>query len=271
MAASSFDAALARVLVHEGGWSDHPKDPGGTTMKGVTQRTYDAWRRRQGLATRSVRRIASAEVEAIYRAQYWDAVRADALPAGLDYCVFDAAVNSGPAQAAKWLQRGLGVAVDGIIGEATLAAVSDRPVVALIEGTCERRLAMLRALSTWSSFGKGWSRRVAEVRVAAKAMAGRDEPAPPTAPLPAEIAKARACDTRIARTPEGAGGLVAGAGGIGAVLAEQAERLAPFAEFSAVLKWLFAGLLMAGVALTLAAVWRRLRVEGGVAPEVLEA
>ncbi len=123
MTASSFDEALKRVLVHEGGYADHPADPGGATMRGVTQRVYDGWRRRRGVPVRSVRLIEPGEVEAIYRLQYWDAVRADDLPAGLDYGVFDAAVHSGPGQAAKWLQRALGVTADGQVGEATLAAL----------------------------------------------------------------------------------------------------------------------------------------------------
>lgn len=267
MAASSFDAALARVLVHEGGWSDHPKDPGGATMKGVTQRVYDGWRVRRGLTRRCVRSIEPGELRAIYRTQYWDAVRADELPPGLDYCVFDAAANSGPAQAARWLQRALGVAADGQIGEASLAALDGQPVPGLIDGVCERRLAMLRGLRTWPSFGKGWRRRVEEVRIAAHAVAASagDEPPAATPPASCEIAKARPADARLSRTPEGAGGLLTGAGGLGAVVAEQAERLAPFAELSMLLKWLFAGLMLAGVAFTLAAVCRRLREEAAPA------
>lgn len=266
MTASSFDEALSRVLVHEGGWSDHPRDPGGATMKGVTQRVYDAWRRRQGQSTRSVRQIASAEVKAIYKAQYWDAVRADELPRGVDYCVFDAAVNSGAAQAGKWLQRALSVSADGQVGEATLAALAGRDTAALIDSVCERRLAMLRGLATWPSFGKGWSRRVAEVREFARQMAKGEGPAAslPTAPLASEIAKANGADTRLSRTPEGAGGLIAGAAGLGAVIAEQADRLAPLAEISVLAKWAFAGLMLAGVALTLHGALQRIR--NGEAP-----
>ncbi|MFT0860921.1 glycoside hydrolase family 108 protein, partial [Ancylobacter sp. G4_0304] len=205
MTASSFDGALSRVLVHEGGWSDHPRDPGGATMKGVTQRVYDGWRRRAGLKTRNVRQITDAELRAIYRVQYWVAVRGDDLPAGLDDCLFDAAVNSGAAQAAKWLQRALGVAADGQIGEATLAALAGRDVASLIGEVCDRRLAMLRALSTWKTFGAGWSRRVAQVRAQALRLAGGGKAAVPV--LDAAMAatpKARASDTRLSRTPEGA-------------------------------------------------------------------
>src|SRR5690554_3243462 len=115
MARETFEPALALVLAHEGGYVDHPDDPGGATNKGITQRVYDAWRTSRGRHPRSVAAIRDEEVRAIYREQYWDAVRGDDLPAGIDYCTFDAAVNSGPAQAARWLQRAVGAAPDGIV------------------------------------------------------------------------------------------------------------------------------------------------------------
>lgn len=263
MTASGFDGALKRVLVHEGGYADHPADPGGATMQGITQRVYDGWRRRHGQPVRPVRRIAPDEVAAIYRRQYWDALRADDLPAGLDYALFDAAVNSGPAQAAKWLQRTLGVAADGQVGEATLAALDRRAAVALIDALCDRRLAMLRSLRTFPTFGAGWTRRVAEVRAAAKALAGAATPEP--ARETGGGARARPTDTRLARTADGAGGLISGAGVLGAVVAEQADRLAPLAGFAEPLKWLFAALMLAGVALTLRGALTRIRA-GEVTP-----
>ncbi|TSJ62223.1 hypothetical protein FO470_11725 [Starkeya sp. 3C] len=266
MTVASFEGALRRVLAHEGGYADHPADPGGATMKGITQRVYDGWRRRQGLPARAVRRIAAGEVAAIYRRQYWDAVRADDLPAGLDYCVFDGAVHSGPAQAAKWLQRGLGVVADGQVGEATLAALAGRAPAALVDAVCDRRLAMLRGLRTFPTFGAGWTARVAEVRAAARSMARGGAGPEPAVPVqgPAD-AKARPADTRLSRTPEGAGGLISGGGALGAVIAEQADRLAPLAGFAETLKWLFAALMLAGVALTLAGALRRVRA-GEAAP-----
>ena len=121
MSAERYNEALKRVLVHEGGYVNDPRDPGGATMKGVTQRTYDGYRKRLGLPSRPVSQITSAEVGEIYRRQYWAAVRGDELPAGIDYVLFDGAVNSGPVQSIKWLQRALGVSVDGVLGEATVA------------------------------------------------------------------------------------------------------------------------------------------------------
>lgn len=265
MTASNFDGALARVLVHEGGYVHHPADPGGATMKGVTQRVYDGWRRRKGLAARPVRRIAPDEIAAIYRAQYWSAVRADDLPGGLDYCLFDAAVNSGPAQAAKWLQRALGTAADGQVGTLTLAALEGRPVTTLIEDVCARRLAMLRTLSTFPTFGAGWTRRVGEVRRAALGMVKGEAVSAPIAGTPVASAKARPDDVRLAHVPEGAGGLMSGAGALGAVVAEQAQALAPLAEVAPVLRWLFVALLLAGVMLTLHGALARIRA-GEAAP-----
>lgn len=159
-----FPRAFALLRVHEGGYSNHPDDPGGATMKGVTQRTYDAHRKRRGQAARDVREITDAEVEAIYRGQYWNAVKADDLPSGVAYCVFDAAVNSGPGRAARWLQKAIGVKVDGIIGNETIAAVRDVDVETLINTYSANRLAFMKRLKHWRSFKNGWSRRVEEVR-----------------------------------------------------------------------------------------------------------
>lgn len=215
MTAASFDLALGRVLRHEGGFSNHPADPGGPTNRGVIQRVYDAYRRSKDLPTRSVRALQTDEMRDIYRRQYWDAVRADELPTGLDYAVFDAAVNSGPAQAAKWLQRALGVVDDGQVGGVTIAAARAAPdLIAVIQDVCDRRLAMLRGLKTWPTFGRGWAARVADVRSDAAGMiSGPAEPAdnlPPASPKGA--AKAPAADIgamRLLHTPEGAAGGVA--------------------------------------------------------------
>lgn len=156
----SFNLALRWVLAHEGGYVNHPDDPGGETNRGVTRRVYDAFRARKGLALRSVREITDAEVTEIYRRQYWDAIQGDALPAGVDYAVFDFAVNSGPRRAAQFLQRAVGVAADGVIGEVTLNAVERADPQSLIPALCRDRMAWLRTLSRFGVFGVGWHRRV---------------------------------------------------------------------------------------------------------------
>jgi len=177
----NFASALKHVLVHEGGYVNHPKDPGGATNKGVTQRVYDGFRLKSGLAKRSVKEITDAEVSKLYKAQYWDAVNGDELPTGVDYVVFDGAVNSGVSQSVKWLQRslpGYTGAIDGDLGAGTLGAVADdTDNDALIDRICDRRMSFLKALKTWPTFGKGWSRRVEGVRAVGQAMAtGRTVP-----------------------------------------------------------------------------------------------
>ena len=168
---SNFDKALSAVLQHEGGYVNHPKDPGGRTMKGVTQAVYDDWREDKGLAKQSVRDITPAEVMAIYKLLYWDRVKGDALPAGVDYCVFDFAVNSGVNRAIRFLQRAVGVAEDGQLGPITLQAVSAMGADCLVDAICNARMTFLKGLKHFNVFGKGWTRRVEDVRAKAKAIA----------------------------------------------------------------------------------------------------
>jgi len=164
-------SSLAAVLLHEGGYVNDPQDQGGATNRGITQHVYDDWRRSQGLDPRGVRSIEQPEIEAIYRKLYWNACRCDDLPSGVDYCVFDFAVNSGPVRAARYLQRAVGVNDDGQIGPVTLAAVDAKPACETIAAISAARLAFLGQLPTFSHFGKGWSARVGEVGLKAAEMA----------------------------------------------------------------------------------------------------
>ena len=156
----NYAQALKQVLKYEGGYVDHPKDPGGPTNKGITQAVYDAWRKAANQPTQSVRYITDLEVGAIYRQQYWDRVRGDDLPSGVDFAVFDFAVNSGVSRAAKTLQSVVGVTQDGIIGPATIQATKTYVAMSITN----RRLAFMQSLSIWSTFGKGWSARIADVK-----------------------------------------------------------------------------------------------------------
>lgn len=163
MAKGFLKVGLPITLAYEGGFSNHPDDPGGATMKGVTQRVYDAYRKAKGLNTRSVKLITNAELQDIYEQEYADKVKADELPAGLDFAMFDFAVNSGPVQAAKELQRVLGIAVDGNVGKDTITKACERAEEdeeGLIIALCERRLAFMKKLKNWKSFSTGWTRRV---------------------------------------------------------------------------------------------------------------
>ena len=168
---SRFQACLAEVLKHEGGYVDHPADPGGATNMGITFATLADWRG-TAITKDDVRALTVAEAGEIYRARYWQPVRGDALPSGVDLAVFDYAVNSGPGRAAKALQQALGVAQDGAIGPKTLDAAAMMPPAVVIIELCRIRMAFLRSLSTWPTFGKGWTRRVDEVEAAALKAAG---------------------------------------------------------------------------------------------------
>lgn len=165
----NFERCLALVLKAEGGFVDNPRDPGGMTMLGVTKATYEAWVNRT-VDEAEMKSLTPDDVAPIYKHNYWDRVVGNELPVGVDYCVFDCAVNSGPSQAVKFIQRALNVAVDGILGEKTLAASHQRDAAELVEQFCEERLQFMQSLSTWPTFGAGWQRRVEEVQAAAQAM-----------------------------------------------------------------------------------------------------
>lgn len=154
----NFDEAFHDLLGHEGGYVDHPKDPGGATRWGVTERVA-----RAAGYTGRMQDFPVEEAKAIYRSQYWDAVRADELPPVLRYAVFDAAVNSGDKQALKWLQRAVGATDDGVIGPRTLAAANAANADRLLRKMLGIRLRFMTDLTTWPAFGKGWTRRIAAV------------------------------------------------------------------------------------------------------------
>ncbi|KZC01417.1 lysozyme family protein [Methylobacterium sp. PvP062] len=163
---TDFELALAKVLVFEGGKVDDPKDPGGRTAYGVTQHVYDGWRLSHGLPLCDVFAIAPAERSAIYDTQYWDKVRGDDLPSGIDFVLFDGSVHSGPVQSIKWVQRALGtVRVDGVMGAATVAAIRAYPdQEQLIVDTLARRKAFLAALKRFRRYGRGWYSRVDQLQ-----------------------------------------------------------------------------------------------------------
>lgn len=166
---SSFQKALEHILHHEGGYVDHPKDPGGMTNLGVTKKTWEEWVGHE-VSEKTMRALSAGDVAPLYKRKYWDRIQADSLPPGIDYVVFDAAVNSGPGRAIKWLQGCVNVEVDGALGPKTLAAVKASDHKTLIEDYCKRRLSFLQDLPTWETFGRGWSKRVNEVEKNALAM-----------------------------------------------------------------------------------------------------
>jgi lysozyme family protein len=165
----NFEAALKAILHHEGGYVFHKDDPGGMTNLGVTKKVWEDWVGHE-VDEKVMRALTPEVVGPMYKAKYWDKVKGDDLPEGVDYCVFDAAVNSGPGRAAKWLQSCVGVEPDGGIGPKTLAAVAAFDPADLVEDYAKRRLSFLMDLPHWGTFGKGWGRRVAEVQTVASSM-----------------------------------------------------------------------------------------------------
>jgi lysozyme family protein len=167
----NFEESLKMILHHEGLFSAHPSDPGGATMRGVTQAVWEDWV--DGPVTEDeMRSLTVADVTPIYKKNYWDRVKGDHLPSGVDFAVFDLAVNGGTGRGAKMLQKVVGVTQDGGIGRQTLAAVSRMSPVDIIEQYAAEREAFYRRLKTFDTFGRGWLRRNEETRIAALKMAG---------------------------------------------------------------------------------------------------
>jgi lysozyme family protein len=164
-----FPKALKMVLHHEGDWADHPADPGGATMKGVTLKTFSDYLGREA-SKDELKAISDGQLQAIYKKGYWDKISADSLPVGVDIVVFDMAVNGGPGRAAKLLQKAVGVNPDGGIGPMTLAAVASQPAADTIVAFSNARREFYRSLPTFETFGKGWLRRVDEVEAEALKM-----------------------------------------------------------------------------------------------------
>ena len=158
---SNYDKCLKTILHHEGGYVNHPKDPGGETNLGVTKRVYQ-----EHGGTKDMKNLLVEDVAPIYKKGYWDKIKGDDLPGGLDLCVFDFGVNAGPGRAAKFLQQMIGTTVDGGIGPNTLAKVEEyvreNGEHETVKKYQEMRQKYYEQLSTFATFGKGWTRRVEE-------------------------------------------------------------------------------------------------------------
>lgn len=166
---SNWDNAFKLMLKSEGGFVNHPSDPGGMTNLGVTKATWENWVGRESDEA-EMRGLTPEKVEPLYKNKYFDAVRGDELPMGLDYLMFDFAVNAGAGRAIKTLQTAVGVTPDGGFGPMTMAAVQAVDPVELIERFSQAKEDFYRSLNTFSTFGKGWLNRVADVKVKASAM-----------------------------------------------------------------------------------------------------
>lgn len=161
---ANFFKSLDMVLKHEGGFVDHPEDPGGATNKGITHKTYADFLGRPLEDVSELKNIPDDHVQMIYKNGYWDRVKGDELPSGVDFSTFDWAVNSGPGRAAKALQKAVMVAQDGAIGPMTLGAAAEFTPEEIIESIAQQREEFYRSLRTFDTFGKGWLRRNEETR-----------------------------------------------------------------------------------------------------------
>lgn len=153
-----FDTAFTKLLGHEGGYANHPSDPGGETMWGITKRVAV-----ENGYTGDMRSMPVETAKRIYKSKFWDAVQAENLPADVRYIVFDGAVNSGVAQSAKWLQRACGVKDDGVIGPITIRAANSLAADGLKRKILAQRLRFLATLSNWPAFSRGWANRIADL------------------------------------------------------------------------------------------------------------
>ena len=175
MASENYDKCLETILHHEGGYVNHPKDPGGETNLGVTKRVYESWVMENDLLQKDMKDLKVEDVAPIYRKNYWDRIKGDQLPSGLDLCVFDFGVNAGTGRSAKYLQTLIGTVADGGIGPNTLKCLDDYVSKHGVEDTIknfqEARQKYYESLSTFDTFGKGWTRRNTETTELALSMA----------------------------------------------------------------------------------------------------
>ena len=170
---SNFEHCLQIILHHEGGYVNHPEDPGGMTNLGVTKRVYEEWVG-YAVSEHTMQNLTEEDVAPIYKKNYWDRVKGDDLPEGLNLCVFDFGVNAGTGRAAKYLQTMIGTVVDGGIGPNTLRTLDEHVSLVGLQETIEQyqenRQRYYQKLKTFETFGRGWTRRVNETTQSALKM-----------------------------------------------------------------------------------------------------
>jgi len=154
----NFDKCLKMLLSHEGGFVNHPDDPGGITNLGVTKKVYDEWIGRES-TEQEMRDLTPEDVGPIYKKNYWDRIKGDSLPSGVDWCAFDWAVNSGKSRPSKAIQRAVGATQDGAIGPATIGLIMEKDPEEIINYVYGVRQDFYKGLKTFETFGRGWTRR----------------------------------------------------------------------------------------------------------------
>lgn len=160
----NFSQCMRWLLAHEGGYVDHPEDPGGETNLGVTRKVYENFCMAHDFVVKDMKELTPEDVTPIYKKNYWDEIRGNDLPSGLDWSVFDWAVNSGPGRSARCLQNIVNARADGDIGPMTLAAIAQFDAANLIDNMHSRRQKFYEKLKTFEHFGAGWTRRNDETK-----------------------------------------------------------------------------------------------------------
>ena len=166
---NNFQKCLDLVLKSEGGWVNNPADPGGETNLGVTKKVWEEW---IGHEVKTMKGLTPADVAPMYQAKYWMACYANQLPVGVDYMAFDAAVNMGPGRAVKLLQEAMGCVPDGVIGPRTMQLIAQKDPKDVVDAYSNRKISFYESLPTFGTFGKGWLKRVEDVKFNALNMIG---------------------------------------------------------------------------------------------------
>ena len=225
MARGNLSACLDITLKHEGGYVDHPADPGGATNMGITHKVLAKWRGISpwwALDKKEIKALRLVEATSIYDKNYWQPINAELLPYGVDLATFDSAVNSGPSRGAKWLQRAAGVKQDGVVGQATLRSVAADDGDKIVRLMCGYRLSFVQSLGTFKVFGSGWSRRIADIEAKGVAMWLRNGAGKSAGQVAdqmareAEAAAGKAADQGRGAATGGVGGVLAGGSDIAA-------------------------------------------------------
>ena len=249
---NNFELSLKYVLQDEGGNSDDPRDPGGRTSRGITQREYDSWCRLNNKTGGDVWNATDDEVRTIYHDQYW-LPYCDGIPAGLDYLFFDISVNCGRTQAVKTFQRALGnVEVDGMFGQITKDGIASADPAQLIAAISEQRRAFYSHLKGYSIYGKGWCNRVDRSEVRAHTMIGTDIPNIPIEPTP------KATDPDTPSVSPGQAGTATG--GLLAILASFKDELQNLSSYIPNLNYVILGVVVVGLGYTLYSMWKHQQI-----------
>lgn len=265
----TFDTVWPLLMASEGGstFTDHPKDAGGPTKFGVTQRVYDGWRDSREMTRRSVHELEEPEAKFIARSQYWDKVRGNELPTGIDYMMFDTAYLCGPGVAIRLLQILLGVKQDGIFGNVTMSALkndrrSTEGLISAYAALRQKYLASRKGSTIWQA---GWSNRTKRVMRDAIALQLAEPLKQTNAPMPASAKVPQASGVTQGRT--GKASIIATVGVAGTAVAEAAKTIKPLAEIAPWFNYLFAAMTVVGVGLTLYFTIQRYSNDGAEIPQ----